>query len=147
MNKPQPTDEPLAIQQVQAPANDGALTMLHISDEDQIGVPFYRFQQLKRSDPQGAIQSFAQFKAALMRRMDSEDAELFPAFEARVGEHTNDISESMRVEHQQIREILKSIEAKLFLSKLSTEVEERDLEAALIAHNHRETRVVYSALE
>jgi len=66
---------------------------------------------------------------------------------ARSGEHANAISETMRLEHQQIREILKTIELKLSLSDFATEMEERALEAALIAHNHRETRVVYSARE
>jgi RNA polymerase-binding transcription factor DksA len=53
----------------------------------------------------------------------------------------------MRQEHEQIREILNEIEWKLSRSDFATEAEERALEAALIAHNHRETRVVYSALE
>jgi iron-sulfur cluster repair protein YtfE (RIC family) len=137
----------LAIHQLRAQANDAASATLNAKDEDQIGGPFYKFQQLKRSDPRAAIQSFAQFKTALIRRMDSEEADLFPAFEARVGKHAGNISESMRLEHQQIKKILNSIEAKLSQSKFSTELEEQDLEAALIAHNHRETQVVYSALE
>ena len=147
MNKPQSTDGLLAIHQIQAPASEAALAGLNAQDEDQIGGPFYSFQQLKQSDPHAAIQSLAHFKAALMRRMDSEEADLFPAFEVRVGKHARNISQSMRLEHQQIREILKSIEAKLSLSKFSTELEEQGLEAALISHNHRETHVVYSALE
>lgn len=147
MSKPRSTDELLAIQQFQAQANDGSPATLHVQDEDQIGGPFYKFQQLKRSDPRAAIQSFAQFKAALMRRMDSEEADLFPAFEARVGKDAGNISESMRLEHHQIRGILNAIEVKLSTADLKTEAEERAIEAALMAHNHREMRVVYSALE
>jgi iron-sulfur cluster repair protein YtfE (RIC family) len=147
MSKPQSMDDLLAIQQLQAQANDGPSATLQVQDEDQIGEPFYKFQQLKRSNPAAAVQSFAHFKVALMRRMDAEEAELFPAFETRVGKHAGNISEAMRVEHQQIKNILNSIEAKLSSADLKTEAEERALEAALIAHNHRETRVLYFALE
>lgn len=130
-----------------ASENSGSSAFHDAQDEDQIGEPFYRFQQLKHSDPRAAIQVFSQFKIALTRRMDSEEVELFPIFEVRVGKYGKKISETMRQEHQQIRDLLNAIEMKLSLADLKTEVEERALEAALVTHNHRETSIVYSALE
>lgn len=120
---------------------------LDAQDEDQIGQPFYRYQQLKGGNPPGAIKVFSQFKIALTRRMDSEEVELFPRFEVRVGKYGKKISETMRQEHQQIRDLLNAIEMKLSLADLKTEAEEHALEAALVAHNYREKSIVYSALE
>jgi RNA polymerase-binding transcription factor DksA len=131
----------------QAARSLGSSQLFDPLDEDQIGEPFYKFQHLKRVDVPAAVQAFSQFKTALTRRMASEETDLFPSFEARIGKQAKSISESMRQEHEQIREILNEIEWKLSRSDFATEAEERALEAALIAHNHRETRVVYSALE
>mgnify|MGYP001544519602 CR=1 FL=1 len=131
----------------QAPQSFSSPRLFAPLDEDQIGEPFYRFQQLKRIDPRSAFEAFSQFKTAMIRRMDSEDVELFPAFEARVGKEVCNISDTLRQEHEEIRRVLNEIEVKLSRSDFSTQMEERALEAALIAHNHRETNVVYSALE
>lgn len=131
----------------QATRNHSPSRVFDPHDEDQIGEPFYKFQRLKGSDVPAAIQAFSQFKTAIARRMASEESDLFPSFEARVGKQASNISETMRHEHRQIRGILNEIEMKLSRSDLATEAEERALEAALIAHNHRETRIVYSALE
>lgn len=136
-----------ASQPGQSLQDSGSSPLLDPHDEDQIGEPFYKFQQLKRVDIPAAVQAFSQFKTALTRRMASEERDLFPSFEARIGKQVKSISETMRQEHEQIRRILNEIELKLSRSDFATEAEERALEAALIAHNHRETRVVYSALE
>jgi len=136
-----------ASQPGQSLQDPGSSPLFDPHDEDQIGEPFYKFQQLKRVDIPGAIQAFLQFKYGLTRRMASEESDLFPSFEARVGKQARNISETMCQEHEHIRGILNEIEVKLSRSDFATEAEERALEAALIAHNHRETRVVYSALD
>ena len=138
---------PAASEPGQSLQDPGSSPLLDPHDEDQIGEPFYKFQQLKRVDIPGAIQAFLHFKAGLTRRMASEESDLFPSFEARVGKQARHISETMRQEHEQIRGILSEIELKLSRSDFATEAEERALESALIARNHRETRVVYSALD
>lgn len=117
------------------------------TDEDRIGEPFHRFQALKGTDLAAATSCFSQFKAGLLRRMDWEDAHLFPAFSERAGKSADTVAAAMRQEHEKIRELLTAIEQKLTRSDPATEVEERELEAVLSNHNHRETRVVYSALE
>ena len=133
---PSPTSQPAAPSNNREPSEAG-----------QIGAPFHRFQALKATDLGAATRCFGQFKAGLLQRMAWEDAHLFTAFVERTGSDGANAGATMRLEHEQIRDLLRAIERKLIQSDSATEPEERALEAALIAHNHRESRIVYSALE
>lgn len=113
----------------------------------ELGVPFHRFQELKKSNLREASLCFAEFKAGIIRRMEWEEATLFPAFDQKLGAVAGSISASLRAEHAKIREHLSAIELKLARQNPDTESEEAALEAALGAHNHREHDAVYPAFE
>ena len=113
----------------------------------ELGVPFHRFQELKTSNLREASRCFAEFKTAMIRRMEWEEETLFPAFDRKLGVLAGSISASLRAEHDQIREHLSAIELKLAGQNPKTESEEAALEAVLGAHNHREHDAVYPVLE
>ncbi|MCC6820013.1 MAG: hemerythrin domain-containing protein [Verrucomicrobia subdivision 3 bacterium] len=113
----------------------------------ELGVPFHRFKELKKSNLREATLCFADFKTGIIRRMEWEEATLFPAFDRKLGVLAGSISASLRAEHDQIREHLSAIELKLARQNPATESEEVALETVLGAHNHREHDAVYPVLE
>ena len=62
----------------------------------ELGVPFHRFQELKKSNLREASLCFAEFKAGIIRRMEWEEATLFPAFDQKLGAVAGSISASLR---------------------------------------------------
>lgn len=120
---------------------------LHRSEEEQLGVPFHRFQQLKQSNLGEATRCFADFKTGILRRIEWEEATLFPQFDEKIGVPVGDITASLRAEHGEIRAHLEAIELKLSLQNLATDSDEAALEALLSAHNHREHDAIYPVFE
>ena len=117
------------------------------ADEEQIGEPFHRFQALKATDFPAAAKCFAEFKSALTRRIQWEEEQVFPEFLQRVGGSLAGTCDTLRTEHREVARLLAAIEAKLARAESATGIEEAALQKLLAAHNHREHRVIFPALE
>ena len=116
-------------------------------NDEQIGEPFHCFQTLKASDFPAAAKCFAEFKNAISRRIQWEEAEVFPEFLQRVGGDLESTCDSLREEHREVIKLLNAIETKLSRPDMATDTEEVALLKLLVAHNHKEHTVVYPALE
>lgn len=116
-------------------------------NDEEIGEPFHRFQTLKASNFPAAAQCFAEFKIAITRRIQWEEAEVFPEFLHRVGGGLEDTCDLLREEHREVIKLLIAIEAKLSRLDRATDTEETALQRLLAAHNHKEHTIVFPALE
>lgn len=119
---------------------------LHRGEVEQLGAPFHRFQQLKPSNLAEATRCFAEFKTGLLRRIEWEEATLFPMFDQKLGAPAGNISASLRTEHDGIRAHLDAIALKLSMQNPATDSDEAALAALLSAHNHREHDAIYPVL-
>jgi iron-sulfur cluster repair protein YtfE (RIC family) len=115
--------------------------------EDSIGEPFHRFQTLKTSDFPAAVQCFREFQSAITRRIQWEEAEIFPEFLRRMNGGLASTCDVLRQEHREVLTLLDTIAAKLSRANPATEAEEAALHQLLAAHNHKEHNVVFPALQ
>ena len=116
-------------------------------NDEEIGEPFHRFQVLKASDFPAAVKCFTEFKNAIIRRIQWEEAEVFPEFLQRVGGGLESTCDSLREEHREVIKLLNAIETKLSRPDMATDTEETALQRLLAAHNHKEHTIVFPALE
>jgi len=116
-------------------------------NDEEIGEPFHRFQTLKSSNFPAAAKCFAEFKIAITRRIQWEEAEVFPEFLHIVGGGLEGTCDLLREEHREVIKLLVAIEAKLSRLDRATDTEETALQRLLAAHNHKEHTIVFPALE
>ena len=116
-------------------------------NDEEIGEPFHRFQVLKASDFPAAVKCFTEFKNAIIRRIQWEEAEVFPEFLQRVGGGLEGTCDLLREEHREVMKLLIAIEAKLNRLDKATDTEETALQRLLAEHNHKENSIVFPALE
>ncbi|OGR89389.1 MAG: hypothetical protein A2992_04485 [Elusimicrobia bacterium RIFCSPLOWO2_01_FULL_59_12] len=124
--------------------SDKTITQYYSDDHDRLDGLFGQFQALKKSDAANARKCFGQFKAGLERHMAWEEEILFPDFEAKTGMRDAGPTQVMRMEHQQIRQLLGSIAAH---QGVGTEPEETQLLETLGSHNQKEEQILYPAID
>jgi len=100
-----------------------------------------------RRDPEGgaARVSFTQFDAGLRAHIEWEEDILFPAFEEVTGMQDVGPTAVMRVEHQQIKQLLRGILAQIGTPDAVTTA--KSLAALLKSHNEKEETVLYPWLD
>lgn len=115
-------------------------------DHDRLDELFRRFQTLKDSDREAAVGAFREFHAGLERHIVWEEEILFPAFESKTG-MTEGPTRVMRWEHEQIREFLGAIAARLAAGDDNTGGHEAGLLAVLGPHNEKEEGILYPMID
>jgi regulator of cell morphogenesis and NO signaling len=103
------------------------------------------FQESKATDPATAKDFLAQFAAGLHRHLRWEETVLFPAFEEKTGQ--SGLVRTLLGEHQEIREWLAALTAKVEKSDAASDSEERMLIEELGGHNAREEYALYPELD
>jgi len=100
-----------------------------------------------RSDPDGEAgrASLARFDAGLRAHIAWEEDMLFPAFEEATGMQDIGPTAVMRAEHDQIKELLASISARIGAGDAISVAE--SLAALLESHNEKEETVLYPWLD
>jgi iron-sulfur cluster repair protein YtfE (RIC family) len=103
------------------------------------------FQEWKARDPARAKDSLAQFAAGLHRHLHWEETILFPAFEQTTGQAGP--IQTLRGEHQAIREWLEALSSKVRNDDTDFAHEEKMLVEELGGHNAREEYALYPELD
>ena len=116
-------------------------------DHDRLDALFQSFQTLKRHDFEKAKEAFKEFKIGLQRHIVWEEDLLFPLWEEKTGMSEGGPTFVMRAEHRQIGERLQAIHQKVAERNPESDQDEQALLALLGAHNIKEERVLYPAID
>jgi regulator of cell morphogenesis and NO signaling len=117
------------------------------ADHDRLDGLLVRFQETKRSDYTAAREFFKEFKFGLQRHIVWEEQILFPLFEKKTGLTGVGPTAVMRLEHRRIGDCLEAVHKKVQKQDPDSDREEQELLQALAAHNEKEERVLYPALD
>ena len=116
-------------------------------DHDRLDELFKTFQQLKRSDAGKAKDAFKEFKFGLQRHIVWEEDLLFSLWEKKTGMTDSGPTPAMRNEHRQIEQQLEAIHQKVTDQNPDSDREEQSLLDLLGAHNRKEERALYPAID
>lgn len=116
-------------------------------DHDRLDELFKIFQTSKRSDFTKAKEAFKEFKVGLQRHIVWEEELLFPMWEEKTGMIEDGPTPMMRHEHSQIKQLLGAIHQKIERQNLDTDQDEQALLTLLSAHNRKEERALYPAID
>ncbi len=116
-------------------------------DHERLDALFKAFQELKRSDYPKAKESFIQFKFGLQRHIVWEEEILFPLWERQTDMAEVGPTMVMRAEHRQIGDYLEAVHQKVQRQDPESDQEEHRLVAILTAHNQKEERILYPAID
>ena len=117
------------------------------TDHDRLDSLFAEFRALKRKDPPAAKQKFKEFLKGLTRHIVWEEDVLFPAFEKSGPAAAPGPVSVMRREHREIKGLLDALHDKVRRADPESDAEEKELLALLGAHNMKEERVLYPAID
>jgi iron-sulfur cluster repair protein YtfE (RIC family) len=127
--------------------NDSTIQASFAHDHDRLDELLQTYCPLKRVDFAKARQAFQEFKFGLQRHIIWEETLLFPFFEAKTGMRECGPTAVMRAEHREIGRCLDALHEKVRCPDPDTDREEKDLLGALFAHNQKEERVLYPAID
>lgn len=116
-------------------------------DHDRLDALFQSFQTVKRRDFAKAKEAFKEFKFGLQRHIVWEEDLLFPLWEEKTGMSEGGPTFVMRAEHRQIGAQLEAIHQKVADQNPDSDREEQALLDLLGAHNLKEERVLYPAID
>ena len=123
------------------------ITAFFEQDHDRLDELFKTFQQLKRSDAGKAKDAFKEFKFGLQRHIVWEEDLLFSLWEKKTGMTDSGPTPAMRNEHRQIGQQLEAIHQKVTDQNHDSDREEQSLLDLLGAHNRKEERALYPAID
>lgn len=123
------------------------VTTYYEKDHDRLDELFKNFRQYKRIDFDKAKEFFKQFKLGLQRHIIWEEEILFPVFELKTGTTEAGPTQVMRMEHRMIGTYLEQIHDQVRLHNPDTDEEEEKLLEVLSAHNQKEERILYPAID
>ena len=123
------------------------ITAFFEQDHDRLDELFKTFQQLKRSDAGKAKDAFKEFKFGLQRHIVWEEDLLFSLWEKKTGMTDSGPTPAMRNEHRQIGQQLEAIHQKVTDQNPDSDREEQSLLDLLGAHNRKEERALYPAID
>ena len=123
------------------------ITAFFEQDHDRLDELFKTFQQLKRSDAGKAKDAFKEFKFGLQRHIVWEEDLLFSLWEKKTGMTDSGPTPAMRNEHRQIEQQLEAIHQKVTDQNPDSDREEQSLLDLLGAHNRKEERALYPAID
>lgn len=117
------------------------------ADHNRLDAAFASFQELKRESFPEAKQHFKVFLKGLKRHIVWEEDVLFPLFEQKSGMKDGGPTFVMREEHRRIGALLERIHEKVRLADPSSDDDEEMLLEILGAHNHKEEKILYPAID
>ncbi len=123
------------------------ISVMFEQDHDRLDRLFHTFREKKRSDLEAAKEAFKEFKFGLQRHIVWEEEILFPAWEEKTGISEGGPTMVMRREHRQIGDALEAIHAKVQAQNPESDPEEQTLLNLLGAHNVKEERILYPAID
>ncbi|MBP9854167.1 MAG: hemerythrin domain-containing protein [Candidatus Omnitrophica bacterium] len=116
-------------------------------DHDALDQFFVEFQHWKYKDYSIAKEHFKQFKFGLQRHIVWEEEILFPIFEKKTGLINEGPTVVMRMEHQQIKNLLGLLHKKVQQQNPDSDEEEQSLIRVLENHNDKEEGLLYPAID
>lgn len=116
-------------------------------DHKRLDALLKQYRELKRTDPSKAKEAFAEFLVGLQRHIVWEEAILFPRWEQTTETREGGPTQVMRAEHRQISHWLEALHKKVQAQDPESEGEEQGLLALLTAHNQKEERILYPAID
>jgi regulator of cell morphogenesis and NO signaling len=116
-------------------------------DHERLDALLQSFQTLKHQDFSNAKEAFRQFKSGLERHIRWEENLLFPLWEEKTGMFDAGPTVVMRHEHRRIEEQLQAIDRNVAEENMDDAQAEQALRALLAAHNLKEERVLYPAID
>ena len=125
----------------------GTISGVFQNDHDRLDALWQSFQALKRQNFLKAKEAFAQFKSGLERHIRWEEDLLFPLWEDKTGMSDGGPTFVMRHEHRRIEEQLQAIDRSISEENADDAEPEQALLAVLAAHNLKEERVLYPAID
>jgi iron-sulfur cluster repair protein YtfE (RIC family) len=128
-------------------SGEKTITAFYEEDHDRLDELFKTYQRLKRSDFAKAKDAFKEFKVGLQRHIVWEEDLLFPLWEEKTGMRESGPTPVMRNEHRQIGKQLEAIHQKVEGQDLDSDQEEQALLDLLGAHNRKEERALYPAID
>ena len=117
------------------------------ADHDRLDTYLSEFKRLKGSDFPAAKNYFRSFLKGLKRHIVWEEDVLFPVFEKKLGMANHGPTAVMREEHRRIGAWLDCIHEKVRKADPLTDSEEEQLLEILGAHNQKEEKVLYPAID
>ena len=123
------------------------ITAYFEQDHDRLDGLLRTFHELKRTDYPKAKEAFKEFKFGLQRHIVWEEDLLFPVWEERTGMTEGGPTAVMRMEHRKIGAALEALHQKVQDADPDSDQEEQALTALLEAHNLKEERVLYPAID
>jgi regulator of cell morphogenesis and NO signaling len=124
-----------------APSINESLT----EDHDRLDDLLESFQEWKTKDFAKAKECLMQFTLGLQRHLRWEETILFPLFEQKTGQ--TGLTNTLRGEHEEIREWLGSLSQKVEQNEAACDYEEKMLVEELGGHNAREEYALYPELD
>ena len=125
----------------------GTISGFFQHDHERLDALLQSFQTLKRQNVSKANEAFTQFKTGLERHIQWEENLLFPLWEEKTGMSDGGPTFVMRHEHRRIEEQLQAIDRNVTEAQTEDAQAEQALLALLAAHNLKEERVLYSAID
>jgi iron-sulfur cluster repair protein YtfE (RIC family) len=116
-------------------------------DHERLDALLQSFHTLKHQDFSNAKEAFRQFKSGLERHIRWEENLLFPLWEEKTGMFDAGPTVVMRHEHRRIEEQLQAIDRNVAEENMDDAQAEQALLALLAAHNLKEERVLYPAID
>lgn len=126
---------------------DDTIKFYFQGDHERLDCLFEQFQALKAYDVDGAREQFENFKRGLEQHMRWEEDILFPLFESKTGMKYGGPTQMMRLEHEQLKTLLKSLEKKMKQEEPGDDDQEAALIELLAQHNHKEENMLYPMID
>jgi iron-sulfur cluster repair protein YtfE (RIC family) len=125
----------------------GTISGFFQHDHERLDALLQSFQTLKPQNVSKAKEVFTQFKSGLERHIQWEENLLFPLWEEKTGMSDGGPTFVMRHEHRRIEEQLQAIDRNVAAEHADDAQSEQALLALLTAHNLKEERVLYPAID
>ncbi len=126
--------------------SDATITTFYSQDHEQLDRLFERFQALKATAPDEALETLRKFRHGLEQHMAWEEAILFSNYDQKQRAEDG-LTAQLLLEHGQIRDRLEAIEAKLRNGDTYTNEEEERFSKILASHNRTEENEFYVKLD
>jgi iron-sulfur cluster repair protein YtfE (RIC family) len=116
-------------------------------DHERLDHIFESFQAVKACDAIGAREHFENFRRGLEQHMKWEEEILFPLFESKTGMASGGPTQVMRLEHEQLKKLMKNLGEKMKQEEPGDEEQESALLELLAQHNHKEENILYTMID
>lgn len=116
-------------------------------DHNRLDDLFNNFKELKIPDENKAKEIFAEFKSDLEKHINWEEEFLFPLFERKTGMFNSGPTAVMKIEHKNIKALLRQISERLISGSMQTDELDKTLVTFLSNHNQKEENILYPMID